>query len=278
MRRTVDYNVKVHINNRQCEIMKAECECPAGVGPNAACKHVSALIYRIEYYAVTAKCDSSLVRKKYCNVRAYFNDHDYCKDNIATIMLNELNAVTPAQIRKFEKKTRTNSKLWFQLRKTRITASIAHDVVRTCRTKRYASAFIKQHFLNKPIRSNALKWGITNEATALKKYCSVMNDDFYKCGTTIDRERNYLAASPDAVNRTHDTIVEIKCPYSVRYGKPERVQYLQSGSLKATHKYYTQMQIQMHVTLIHRCDFVVWTPQGILFKPSNMTRSWFLIN
>lgn len=197
---------------------------------------------------------------------AYLNDHDYCKENIAAKLLNERNTVTTAQILQFEKKTRKNSKLWFQLRKTRITASIAHDVIRTCRTKRYATAFIKQHFLSKPIRSKALKWGITNEATALKAYCRVVNDDFYKCGIIIDKKRNYLSASPDAVNRKHDTIVEIKCPYSVRNDRPETAEYLQTGNLKVTHKYYTQMQIQMHVTGIHRCDFVVWTPQGIFIQ------------
>lgn len=181
---------------------------------------------------------------------------------MAKTMLDEINAVTLPQIIKYEKKTRKNSKLWFQLRKTRITASIAHDVIRTCRTKRYATAFIK----NKPIRSNALKWGITNEATALKKYCSVMSDDFYKCGITIDKDRNYLSASPDAVNHSRDTIVEIKCPYSVRDSTPDKVQYLKSGRLKTNHKYYTQMQIQMHVTGIHDCDFVVWTPQGIYIQ------------
>lgn len=53
MKRSVDYEVKLHINTRECEIIKAECQCPAGKGPNAACKHVSALLCGIEYYAVT---------------------------------------------------------------------------------------------------------------------------------------------------------------------------------------------------------------------------------
>lgn len=181
------------------------------------------------------------------------------------MLLNQINSVTAAQTTQFEKKTRKSTKLWFQLRRSRITASIAHDVVRTCRSKRYATGFLKQHFLNKPIRSKALKWGITNEATALKKYCSVMGNDFYKCGIMIDKDRNYLSASTDAVNSTRDIIVEIKCPYSVRNGQPETVEYLANGYLKSTHRYYTQMQIQMHVSGIHYCDFVVWT-QGIYIQ------------
>ena len=32
--------------------------------------------------------------------------------------------------------------------------------------------------------------------------------------------------------------------------------------LKKTHDYYSQVQLQMFATGIHRCDFVVWTPHG----------------
>lgn len=53
MKNSVDYEVRIHINSRECEILKAECQCPAGIGPGAACKHVSAFLYGIEYYVVT---------------------------------------------------------------------------------------------------------------------------------------------------------------------------------------------------------------------------------
>lgn len=91
-------------------------------------------------------------------------------------------------------------------------------------------------------------------------------EKFSKCGTTIDRVRNYISATPDAINDANDKIVEIKCPFSVREGKPETVEYLKSGKLKTTHKYYTQIQFQMHVTNINCCDFVVWTPKGIYIQ------------
>lgn len=55
MKKSLEYDVNVHINVRECLIMKAQCQCPAGVGPGAACKHVSALLYAIEYYAVTGE-------------------------------------------------------------------------------------------------------------------------------------------------------------------------------------------------------------------------------
>lgn len=80
----------------------------------------------------------------------YLRDHDYCKERIATILLNKINAVKLSQILKLEKKSRLNKRLWHELRKARITASIAHDVVRTCRSKRFVTSFLTNHFLNKP--------------------------------------------------------------------------------------------------------------------------------
>lgn len=53
MKTSTDYEVKIHINSHQCEISKAQCQCPAGVGPGAACKHVSAVLFGIEFYVVT---------------------------------------------------------------------------------------------------------------------------------------------------------------------------------------------------------------------------------
>lgn len=177
---------------------------------------------------------------------AYLNDHDYVCDGLEVNILNKINAITKRGIVALEKKTKKNRKLWFQARRTRITASIAHDVIRTCRSKRFATSFLVNHFLNKPIHSKAIKWGITNEDTALKKYISVMGGKFSKCGTIIDEARNYLSATPDAIDDEKEKIIEIKCPYSVKDGKPESVDYLSSGRLTQSHKYYTQVQIQMN--------------------------------
>lgn len=98
------------------------------------------------------------------------------------------------------------------------------------------------------------------------KYISIMGGKFSKCGIIIDESRNYLSVTPDAISDEQETIVEIKCPYSVKDGKPESVDYLSCGRLQTSHKYYTQVQVQMHVTKIHTCDFVVWTPNGIYIE------------
>lgn len=53
MKKTVEYVVNVHVDLQDRIILKSQCQCPAGIGPNAACKHVSALLHGIEYFAVT---------------------------------------------------------------------------------------------------------------------------------------------------------------------------------------------------------------------------------
>ena len=40
MRSKCSYNIKIAVEEETGEIVHSECECPAGKGPNATCKHV----------------------------------------------------------------------------------------------------------------------------------------------------------------------------------------------------------------------------------------------
>lgn len=53
MKTHTDYEVKLQIKFQKREILQAQCQCPAGVGPEATCKHVSAILFGIEFYIVT---------------------------------------------------------------------------------------------------------------------------------------------------------------------------------------------------------------------------------
>lgn len=165
---------------------------------------------------------------------AYLHDHFYCTDSLEFILLSRMNSVKLSDIPKLEKKTRKDCRLWRRLRKTRITASVVHDVIRTCRSRRLATplatGFLDNHFREKPFLSKAMKWGIVNEQNALKAYCNLMGRQFSKCDVIIDQERHYLSATPDAISDKKDVIVKIK--YSVRHDVPQSAQYLQSGMLK----------------------------------------------
>lgn len=181
-------------------------------------------------------------------------------------MLKSMNKVSYADRIKIERKSRKSQKYWHNVRRTRITASIAHNVVRTCRRGKNVTGFLKNHMLSRNIRSEALSQGIKNEEAALREYSKIVGEKFYKCGIFIDSELNYLSATPDAINEFKTVIVEIKCPFKHRLEKPESAGYLENNKLKKNHMYYTQVQLQMHVTKIHLCDFVVWTTRGIFIQ------------
>ena len=94
------------------------------------------------------------------------------------------------------------------------------------------------------------------------------------CGLFVDQNLNFLAASPDGLIE-NDTIVEIKCPSSIKNTTPQdaakmkMIKYLvinKKGEieLKRTFSYYFQVQGQLHITQRQYCYFIVWTPNGKL--------------
>lgn len=54
MKRTQEYRVKIVIKTgRSCEILQCTCSCPAGSGWSAACKHLGAVSFSLEYFSIT---------------------------------------------------------------------------------------------------------------------------------------------------------------------------------------------------------------------------------
>jgi len=90
-------------------------------------------------------------------------------------------------------------------------------------------------------------------------------------GLFIHRTLYYLAASPDGLIGK-DSIIEIKCPQSIKEYTPEeavhnkKLKYLifNNGKLilKKNNCYYYQVQGQLNITQRTLCYFVVWTPKG----------------
>ena len=84
----------------------------------------------------------------------------------------------------------------------------------------------------------------------------------------------YLGASPDSFTQCEccgDGIIEIKCPFSVRDGKPEDLvgrkgSFLNDAGLNRRHKYHTQVQGQLEICRKTFCDFVAWTSNGLFIQ------------
>lgn len=189
---------------------------------------------------------------------------------------------TQANIIDLEKKTRDQaiSKLWYEHRRGRITASKFHEV---CNRRLSTSpdrliksimGYIEQDLSN----VKAVAWGVDNEERARNEYKKCMsshhtNFQLRLSGFLIDSSKPFLGASADGIvccdchgMRT----LEIKCPFKHRDSNPldpascDDTYCLDvSGGLKKSHRYYSQVQLQMHVNRVKSSDFVVFTNKGL---------------
>ena len=122
------------------------------------------------------------------------------------------------------------------------------------------------------------RWGCSHEKEARDQFSARMSSihrDF-KIGDTgffIDSENPYLGASPDGIVKCSccgKGVIEVKCPYCKRNGLPEDDEDtfcldFHDGvrSLKRSHSYYYQVQLQMHVSSLPYAEFVVWTEKDL---------------
>ena len=95
-------------------------------------------------------------------------------------------------------------------------------------------------------------------------------------GLYIDSEKPWYGASPDAVINCSccgHGVLEIKCPYKVRHDS--LIEEINNGSfyvgidngiffLVQDHQYYYQVQLEISVTKVSYCDFMVCTPSEFL--------------
>ena len=87
----------------------------------------------------------------------------------------------------------------------------------------------------------------------------------------------YLGASPDGiVVHTDGREVRLKCPFNAQGMTIQQACEAKSFCcsidkdkpyLKLDHDYYYQVQGQMAITGIHKCDFVIWTTKDIFIQP-----------
>ena len=94
------------------------------------------------------------------------------------------------------------------------------------------------------------------------------------CGLFLDADNPYIGASPDGIiscSCCGKGVVEVKCPFSCRdisfdVAAKNKTFCLQEETflLKQDHTYYFQVQLQMYLSKVKFCDFVVWGRDGNL--------------
>ncbi|KAM4742754.1 uncharacterized protein FYW61_001483 [Anableps anableps] len=191
---------------------------------------------------------------------------------------------------------------WFDWRKNRITASVAHRIAHSRfvngRSKAPPLSYLAAVTGEGPkVQTRAMSWGIQMEAEVVRRYQKLKTAALGRpvtvldCGLFIDSQRPWLAASPDGVvtdARTGQRLLclEVKCPYKHRNRSVEdacrddpafclqlqdedrrRTGESPVYTLKTSHSYFTQIQVQLAVTGLDRADLVVFTLKETAIVP-----------
>lgn len=175
-----------------------------------------------------------------------------------------------------ETRKQSDSKVWFEQRAGRVTASKLYSVLHTNQSQPSVS-LIKSICYPEAVRffSNACTYGCKHEDDARSIYTERMKMDHSSfsvksSGLLLDPSNPFIGASPDGIvdcNCCGIGVLEIKCPYSCKdkafeQRAEEQSFFLENVNgdlvLKKNHAYYYQIQLQMKLYGGVYCDFVVW--------------------
>lgn len=187
---------------------------------------------------------------------------------------------------KLEQDTRDQrlNSLWFTERWKRLTAS---SFGRVCKLRKTTSKEkVAESILFPSFRgSKATEYGNANEKLATSAYEKASGNRVLPAGLFVDEEFPFLAASPDGIISDQEGIIEIKCPYSCREMSPEEavekklLKFLEKKEnvykLRRGNSFHYQIQGQMKISKKEFCDFVVWTPHGLIIdRVEKDTQFW----
>lgn len=183
-----------------------------------------------------------------------------------------------------EADTREQSKCdkWIEIRRNLITASNFGLICCHRKNSSYKNK-IKTILYPSILNTLAIQHGNLNEKIAISQLEIQLGIKIYRCGIFIDSCYPYLAASPDGLY-DENGLVEIKCPYSakglnvddaiyegkLKYFKIDKK--TKSITLNERHKYYFQIQGQLHIAQKENCLFAVWTSSELPLKVVSVER------
>ncbi|CAN7950895.1 unnamed protein product [Ixodes pacificus] len=214
-------------------------------------------------------------------------DHNACdltweELQAKTASLAELLEMDDSTIVAIEQKTRrqSDSVLWYKYRSGRITASNFRSICHTSLADPSKSLLERICYPQRNRFSTAAtRYGIENEPKAIAAYEALATAGhecvtFRRPGLMIAKGRPFLAATPDLLVECAccgKGVVEVKCPYKLRdvplksaAKDPESCVTLTDDelTLKDTHAYYYQVQLQMLVCNVDYADFLLWNAKG----------------
>lgn len=175
--------------------------------------------------------------------------------------------LTMPEIKRFEEQTRLqrHSRLWYRIRKNRITASKVGDI--NSRRKDFET-LARRLKSTRQVVTAAMREGLASEPIAARCYAEkALNKsvNLYPSGIIVNFWCPWLAASPDRKVYNPQRfpafgLLEIKCPQVSSVLEAKYLVKTATGQLelRRTHPYYFQILMQLAVTGLEWCDFFVW--------------------
>ena len=191
--------------------------------------------------------------------------------------------ITADQAELVQKNTwlQAKSKVWFQQKSGRVTASRLKSVISTDVSQPSVSLIKSICYPDThKFLSVACSYGCKHEDAARKEYTYEMKRKhaeftITETGLVLDPLYPFLGATPDGLiscDCCGKGVLEIKCPYSCK--QKDLVDAAEDSSfflyqseegtikLKENHQYYYQVQMQMKFCNVEYCDFVVWNKES----------------
>ena len=163
----------------------------------------------------------------------------------------------------------TNTDIWKDSRKIRITGSTAHKV--PVRDTTNPDNFIREQLYPTFVGNRFTEHGNSGEIKA-KAMLRENGMDISDSGTVVSSSNPWLSVSPDGIinMNSENVLLEIKCPIVetdslqtyFASGKYDVVRVDDTNRLKpkGPRGYYLQVQLTLHVCNLRKCYFLVWTP------------------
>ena len=155
---------------------------------------------------------------------------------------------------------------WKEERKLRLTASRFGEICKATDARDMEK--LANDIYNPPNLDHipAIKHGRIYEQTAIEAFMAKTGKEVSECGIFVDPRFPHLGASPDAVVKGEEAVVEVKCPYAGRQHKirpGKNFSFLEMKGdkfqLKRSDKYYYQVTAEMMLAKRRTCYFVVYT-------------------
>lgn len=195
--------------------------------------------------------------------------------------------LTDSEQQAVETVTRNQSRSsdWHSYRAGRITASNFRSVCVTSINKPSLSLLKRICYPARcAFKTADVKYGLDHEDIARKAYSELMkkqhqNVTIKNTGLVISLKDPAFAASPDGIvtcSCCKSGCIEIKCPSRLKKYKIDEwarlndtcLRYSDSGNLHVdkNHAHYYQMHLQMFVTNLPYCDFVIWSKTELFLE------------